>query len=72
MALSTLLLPIAIGYLGYFVPPLDGVCFLWQFAVIPYLVSAGVLAVLIFRARTLSHMATISFCAPDDEERGDE
>jgi len=29
-----------------------------------YFVSAGVLAVLIFCARTLSHMATISFCAP--------
>ena len=33
--LATLLLPILVGHLGYFVTALDGVYFLWEFAAIP-------------------------------------
>ncbi len=62
--LATLLIPILVGYLGYFLPALDGVFFLWQFAVIPYFITAGVLAMLICFARTRSQLAVISLCAP--------
>ena len=62
--LATLLFPILIGYLGYFLPAFDGVFFLWQFAAIPYFITAGVLALLICLARTLSQLAVISLCAP--------
>lgn len=62
--LATLLLPILVGYLGYFVPALDGICFLWQFAAVPYFLTAGVLAVLIYFTRTLSQLAAVSLCAP--------
>jgi hypothetical protein len=62
--LAALLLPILVGYLGYFVPALDGVFFLWQFAAIPYFITAGVLALLILYARNLSQIKVISLCAP--------
>ena len=53
--LGTLLLPVLVGYLGYFLPePLDGVFFLWQFAATPYFITAGVLAILIFFLQVLS------------------
>lgn len=62
--LATLLLPILVGYLGYFLPALDGVYFLWEFAAIPYFITAGLLALLIYYARTLSQIKVISVCAP--------
>jgi hypothetical protein len=62
--LATLLLPILVGYLGYFIPALDGIYFIWQFAAIPYFISAGVLVLLICFARTRSQLAVISLCAP--------
>jgi len=63
--LVTLLLPILSGYLGYFVPALDGIYFIWQFAAIPYFITAGVLAaLLICCTRTLAQIAVISLCAP--------
>lgn len=62
--LATLLLPVLVGYLGYFLPALDGVFLLWQFAAIPYSITAGVLVILICFARTLSQLAVISLCAP--------
>jgi hypothetical protein len=61
--LATLLLPILVGYLGYFVPALDGVFFLWQFAAIPYCITAGVLTLLTLCARNLSQIKVISLCA---------
>lgn len=62
--LATLLLPILVGYLGYFVPALDRVFFLWQFATIPYFITAALLVLLILCARNLSQIKVISLCAP--------
>ncbi len=61
---AALLLPIGVGYLGKFVPALDAIYFLWQFAAIPYIVSAIVLAVLLARAQSLSQMTVLTMCAP--------
>lgn len=62
--LTALLLPILVGYLGLFLPALDGVFFLWQVAAIPYFITAGVLALLICFSRTLLQLAVTSLCAP--------
>ncbi len=62
--LAALFLPIGVGYLGKFVPMFDGIYFLWQFAAIPYIISALVLAVLLMCVRSLRHIAVLSMCAP--------
>ena len=61
---AALLLPIVVGYLGYFVPPLEGFYFLWQFVAVPYVISAVLLAALIARSRSLKRIVMLSMCAP--------
>jgi hypothetical protein len=62
--LAFLLLPIAVAYISRFIPPLDGIYFLWQFAKIPYVATAVLLALFIWRAKTFSRMLMLSILAP--------
>lgn len=59
--LATLLLPVLVGYLGYFVPALDRIYFIRQFAAITSFITAGVLALYQHaRARTSRRWARYS------------
>jgi hypothetical protein len=62
--LLALLVPIGIAYVFYVASPLSGIYFLGQFAAIPYVVTVAVLALAIWRARTLGRIVLLSVLAP--------
>jgi len=60
----SLLLPLIIAGLGYAIPGLDGLAFLFAVAAVPYLATALCLGVLIAKARTLRRLLVLSLVAP--------
>lgn len=62
--LAFLLLPIAVAYISNFIPRLDGIYFLWQFAKFPYVGTVVLLALPIWHAKTFSRILLLSILAP--------
>ena len=60
----SLALPLVVAAVGYIVPSLEGLLFLFGFAVVPYVLVSVCLVILIVRASTLRRLFWVSLLAP--------